>query len=220
MKFPGSQSLTNLETVPSHPLHGPPIGRPRPPPGCCALWRRPALPRRRPAQAQIQAPAQARDPGLGSAASFGASCRTPAGPTRRPGGARAPGGQGSRHATLSDSSLLPWDAAASASVLRESHRRGSLDSAPSLSRDADIPRARNPDHALDAILWRSRSWLRRTRVSLCFRTQRVLLPETPPLLPRPASRRLQPHTHWRCWSHRAEVLPSSRPRDQACLSVQ
>ncbi|XP_028358194.1 mesoderm posterior protein 2 [Phyllostomus discolor] len=36
-----------------------------------------------------------------------------------------------------------------------------------------------------------------------------LLPETPPLLPRPACQRLQPQAQWGCWSHSAEVLPSS-----------
>ena len=36
-----------------------------------------------------------------------------------------------------------------------------------------------------------------------------LLPETPPLLPRPACQRLQPQTQWGCWSHAAEVLPNS-----------
>ncbi|XP_055411897.1 mesoderm posterior protein 2 [Bubalus kerabau] len=36
-----------------------------------------------------------------------------------------------------------------------------------------------------------------------------LLPETPPLLPRPACQRLQPQTQWGCWSHTAEVLPNS-----------
>nr|XP_014333537.1 PREDICTED: mesoderm posterior protein 2 [Bos mutus] len=36
-----------------------------------------------------------------------------------------------------------------------------------------------------------------------------LLPETPPLLPRPACQQLQPQTQWGCWSHTAEVLPNS-----------
>nr|XP_058912634.1 LOW QUALITY PROTEIN: mesoderm posterior protein 2 [Kogia breviceps] len=36
-----------------------------------------------------------------------------------------------------------------------------------------------------------------------------LLPETPPVLPRPACQRLQSETQWGCWSHSAEVLPSS-----------
>ncbi|KAK2503656.1 hypothetical protein MC885_015255 [Smutsia gigantea] len=36
-----------------------------------------------------------------------------------------------------------------------------------------------------------------------------LLPETPPLLPHPACQRLQPQTQWGCWSHNAEVPPSS-----------
>lgn len=36
-----------------------------------------------------------------------------------------------------------------------------------------------------------------------------VLPETPPLLSRPACQRLQPQTQWGCWSHNAEVLPSS-----------
>ncbi|XP_077728351.1 mesoderm posterior protein 2 [Canis aureus] len=36
-----------------------------------------------------------------------------------------------------------------------------------------------------------------------------LLPETPPLLSRPACQRLQPQTQWGCWSHSVEVLPSS-----------
>ncbi|XP_026366256.2 mesoderm posterior protein 2 [Ursus arctos] len=36
-----------------------------------------------------------------------------------------------------------------------------------------------------------------------------LLPETPPLLSRPACQRLQPQTQWGCWNHSAEVLPSS-----------
>nr|XP_021536124.1 LOW QUALITY PROTEIN: mesoderm posterior protein 2 [Neomonachus schauinslandi] len=36
-----------------------------------------------------------------------------------------------------------------------------------------------------------------------------VLPETPPLLSRPACQRLQPQTQWGCWSHSAEVLPSS-----------
>ncbi|KAJ1069596.1 hypothetical protein K5549_006180 [Capra hircus] len=35
-----------------------------------------------------------------------------------------------------------------------------------------------------------------------------LLPETPPLLPRPACQRLQPQTQWGCWSHPPEVLPN------------
>nr|XP_036856324.1 mesoderm posterior protein 2 [Manis javanica] len=36
-----------------------------------------------------------------------------------------------------------------------------------------------------------------------------LLPEAPPLLPLPACQRLQPQTQWGCWSHSAEVPPSS-----------
>ncbi|XP_032201447.1 mesoderm posterior protein 2 [Mustela erminea] len=36
-----------------------------------------------------------------------------------------------------------------------------------------------------------------------------LLPETPPLLSRPACQRLQPQAPWGCWSHSANVLPSS-----------
>ncbi|XP_007194405.1 mesoderm posterior protein 2 [Balaenoptera acutorostrata] len=36
-----------------------------------------------------------------------------------------------------------------------------------------------------------------------------VLPETPPVLPRPACQRLQPETQWGWWSHCAEVLPSS-----------
>nr|KAF6410988.1 mesoderm posterior bHLH transcription factor 2 [Rousettus aegyptiacus] len=36
-----------------------------------------------------------------------------------------------------------------------------------------------------------------------------LLPESPPLLPRPSYQRLQPQTQWGYWSHSAEVLPSS-----------
>lgn len=36
-----------------------------------------------------------------------------------------------------------------------------------------------------------------------------LLPESPPLLPRPTYQRPQPQTQWGYWSHSAEVLPSS-----------
>ncbi|XP_036787909.2 mesoderm posterior protein 2 [Manis pentadactyla] len=36
-----------------------------------------------------------------------------------------------------------------------------------------------------------------------------LLPEAPPLLPLPACQKLQPQTQWGCWSHSAEVPPSS-----------
>ncbi|ELK18268.1 WD repeat-containing protein 93 [Pteropus alecto] len=40
-----------------------------------------------------------------------------------------------------------------------------------------------------------------------------LLPENPPLLPRPTYQRLQPQTQWGCWSHSAEVLPSSEDQE-------
>ncbi|XP_037000994.2 mesoderm posterior protein 2 [Artibeus jamaicensis] len=39
-----------------------------------------------------------------------------------------------------------------------------------------------------------------------------LLPETPSLLPGPACQGLQPQAQWGCWSHSAEVLPSSEDR--------
>lgn len=87
------------------------------------------------AQAQTRASARSRPTGV---------VEVPARLSRSPNSARGPREQSPWVTTP----LLPRDAVTSATSPKERHRRRSLDSAPSLSRDVDLPGVREPGHAL------------------------------------------------------------------------
>ncbi|XP_035925808.2 mesoderm posterior protein 2 [Halichoerus grypus] len=157
------------------------------------------------AQTQTQLQVQARAPGLGSvAASWGS-------PPACPGALAAPERLGSRVPELDPWVTPPY--------------------CPGIQSPPQLSQGRAPETAL----WTPPQVCSRTQTSPEPRKQAVpwtpppaapelaaavyqgisvspepcVLPETPPLLSRPACQRLQPQTQWGCWSHSAEVLPSS-----------
>ncbi|XP_040349334.1 mesoderm posterior protein 2 [Herpailurus yagouaroundi] len=160
-----------------------------------------------PAQTQTQTQVQARAPALGSAASPSASWGSP---PACPEALAAPERLGSRIPDMG-----PW-------VTPPYH--------PGMQSPPQLSRGRGPD----AALWTPPQGCSGTQTSPESRNQATpwtpspaapelaviyqgisvspescLLPETPPLLSRPACQRLQPQTEWGCWSHSAEMLPAS-----------
>ncbi|XP_064425958.1 mesoderm posterior protein 2 [Mirounga angustirostris] len=165
-----------------------------------------------PAQAQTQTQAQvqvqARAPGLGSAAGAAASWGSP---PACPGALAAPERLGSRVPELDPWVTPPY--------------------CPGIQWPPQLSQGRAPETAL----WTPPQVCSRRQTSPEPRKQAVpwtpppaapelaaavyqgvsvspescVLPETPPLLSRPACQRLQPQTQWGCRSRSAEVLPSS-----------
>ncbi|XP_019315799.2 mesoderm posterior protein 2 [Panthera pardus] len=160
-----------------------------------------------PAQTQTQTQVQARAPALGSAASPSASWGSP---PACPEALAAPERLGSRIPDMG-----PW-------VTPPYH--------PGMQSPPQLSRGRGPDGAL----WTPPQGCSGTQTSPESRNQATpwtpspaapelaviyqgisvspescLLPETPPLLSRPACQRLQPQTEWGGWSHSAEMLPGS-----------
>ncbi|XP_025748897.1 mesoderm posterior protein 2 [Callorhinus ursinus] len=158
-------------------------------------------------QAQAQAQVQARAPGVGSAAGAAASWGSP---PACPGALAAPERLGSRVPELDPWVTPPYcpGIQSPAHLSQGGAPETALWTPPqACSRTQTSPEPRN-----QAVPWTPPPAARELAVvyqGISESPESCVLPETPPLLSRPACQRLQPQTQWGCWSHSAEELPSS-----------
>lgn len=81
---------------------------------------------------------------------------------------------------------------------------------PELTRNCQPCSREHPgSRSQDIRQWATNQLLLSLLQGISVSPESCLLPETPPLLSRPACQRLQPQAPWGCWSHSANVLPSS-----------